>query len=371
MKVKLVFLGIALFALGACGDKKSAEGGQKMPALPYETMVVTKGTATLEEVFPASLRGEDVVEIRPRVQGFIKSIFIDEGSTVKKGEPLFEIESPESEQALTTAKAAKNSAIAQLNTAKLNVERIKPLADKGIISHTQLETYENLQRQAEADLSRAEAAEKNARISMGWATVKSPIEGVAGTIDYRIGSLVNQANSLTTIASVKQIYAYFSLNEKMLTEFLSHVKGDNQTEKIKNLPLVNLTLANGETYPLEGKIETISGIINHTTGSANFRARFANPNGVLKSGSSGTITIPEEIEDAIIIPQQATFKVQDKVLLYVVGSDNKVKQSVVIVQELADGKNYLVTKGLNEGDRIVTEGIINLREGQEIAIKNK
>lgn len=368
MKAKHVLFGTILLALGACGNKNATSQGA--PALPFETMTVSLGTAILEETFPASIKGQDVVEIRPRLQGFIRSIFIDEGSIVKKGQPLFEIESPEAEQALTSAEAALQSASAQLNTAKLNVERIKPLADKGILSVTQLETYENQYQQAKADQARAEAALKNAKVNMGWATVTSPIDGVVGTIDYRIGNLVNQANALTTIASVKSMYAYFSLNEKMLTEFLNTIKGTTQEDKIKNSPLITLKLADGTIYPTKGKIETISGIISNSTGSANFRAQFDNHNGQLKSGASGTVIIPETLENSIIIPQQATFKVQDKVLLYLVGEGNRVKQHPVIVRPLADGKTYLVEKGLKVGDVIVTDGIINLREGQEITPKN-
>lgn len=370
MKAKHILFGIILLALGACGSKdKQANNQHEAPALPFQTMIVKEGTAILEEVFPASIRGQEVVEIRPRVQGFIRKFYIDEGAHVKKGQALFQIESPESEQALATAEATLASTKAQVNTAKLNVERIRPLAEKNIISVTQLETYENLYQQALADDARAEAALKNARINMQWATVTSPIDGAVGTIDYRIGSLVNQANIVTTVASIKDIYAYFSLNEKMLIEFLSTIKGDTQTEKIKNSPAVTLKLANGSIYPNKGKIETISGIINPTTGSANFRARFDN-DGTLKSGSSGTVIIPESLENSIIIPQQATFKVQDKVLVYKVVEGNVVKQNPITVRPLADGTSYLVESGLKVGEVIVTDGIINLREGQKITPKN-
>ncbi len=369
MKVKQILFGICtLCMLSACSNKSASQPQDTLQE--YPTLSIKTKEATLISTFPTTLQGQDVVEIRPRVQGFINKIYIDEGSLVKKGQALFSVESPESEQGLTTAKAAVNSAKAQVNTAKVNVDRIKPLAEKNIISKTQLLTYENAYLEAVASLEKAEAALKNAEVTMAWSTVTSPVEGVVGSISYRLGSLVSQSNILTTVASTNNIFAYFSLNEKALSEFLENTEGDNQAEKIKNLPEVTLKLSDNTVYETKGRIETISGIINTSTGSANFRAKFANPNGRLRSGASGQILIPKDAPNAIVIPQKATFELQNKVLVYKVDSDNTVHQHQINVQTLPDGKHYIVTKGLNVGDVIVSDGIATLTEGSKIAIKN-
>lgn len=368
MKVKQVLYGICmLLALGACGNKNSQQQ-YKAPLQEYDVITVKLQDATLEAVYPTTIKGQEVVEIRPRVEGFIKDTFVDEGSIVKKGQSLFRIESPQSEQALTSAEASLHSAKARVNTAKVNVDRIRPLADKGIISETQLLTYENTMKEAEAALKSAEAAYKNAKVNMSWTVVTSPIDGAVGNVNFRIGSLVNPASVITTIASTKDMYAYFSVNEKILAQFLASIEGKTQVEKIKNLPEVKLTLAGGQVYAEKGKIETISGIISVNTGSANFRAKFSNLNGVLRSGASGTITLPETFTNSIVIPQKATFKIQDKTLAYKV-VENKVQQIVLVVKELPDGNNYLVTEGLVENDVIVGDGIATLYPGKEIAVK--
>lgn len=354
---------ITLSAFTACG--KSPKNQSQETVTAYPTLVIAQQTAILESVFPATIKGTEDVEIKPRVEGFIEAVYTDEGAHVNKGQALFKISSPQTEQLLSSAQASVQSAKAQVNTAKVNVDRIRPLAEKEIISQTQLLTYENAYETALATLMQAEATLKNAQATMGWTTVTSPVDGFVGTLSYRVGSLVNNSNVITTVASTDNVFAYFSLNENLLRNFLNNAKGNTQAEKIGNLPPVTLRLSDETVYPEKGKIETISGVVNVSTGSANFRAGFPNKQGQLRSGFSGQVVIPEVVEGAIIIPQKATFTQQDKVLLYKV-EENTAVQVVVKVREMPDGKHYVVTDGLNPGDRIITDGVATLADGKKI-----
>ncbi len=356
-----------LLLLCSCGGKKKADTQQQgpPPAQAYPTAVVEPQQIELQAVYPVTLKGRDDVEIRPRIDGFIDKIYFDEGSLIKKGQSLFKINSPQAEQGVVTARAAVTSAEATLNTAQLNVERMRPLAEKQIIGQVQLMTYENQYESAKAALSQARATLSQAQATLSWTNVNSPVDGVAGVVSYRLGSLVSSSNVLTVIASTGNIFAYFALNEKDLMDLLEYYPGKTQAEKIKNMPPVTLTLADGSTYPEPGKIETISGVVNTATGSANFRAEFPNAQGLLRSGSSGKIALPRHVENAFLIPQKATFAQQDKILVFVVEADT-VRQQTIQVLPTPDGKNYAVTGGLTAGQRIVTEGVATLRQGKKI-----
>lgn len=367
MKVKhFLFVGCLLLTYSACTKKNSND---EQATTAYPVMTITKQTAVLEEVYPATIRGQEDVEIKPRVEGYIDAIYVDEGSVVKKGQSLFKINSPESEQALASAQALVISAQAQVKTAQVDVDRIRPLAEKGIVSNTQLLTYENAYQTALASLKQAEATLRSAQATMSWTNVASPVDGVVGLVSYRIGSLVSKTDALTSVASTGNVFAYFSLNENELKHFLDKAEGISQSEKIKNLPSVKLLLSDGDLYTEQGKIHTISGIIDVSTGSANFRAEFPNKDGKLRSGASGSVIIPEYVNGAIIIPQKSVFAQQNKILVYKVQADS-VKQTIVTVKEMPDGKNYQVTDGLVEGDKIVSDGLATLSEGKKITIKD-
>ena len=354
MKLKTIVFGttVSLLILASCG-KRSGLQQQAEPQL-YDVIAVSKQSAVLQSVYPVTIKGKQDVEIRPRIEGFIQEIYVDEGSIVRKGQSLFRIESPQTEQAVTTAKAS-------VSTAKINVDRLRPLAEKGIISEVQLATAEESYKSAQAVLKNAEEARK-------WALVTSQVDGVVGTISYRQGSLVNSGNTLTTIANTSDVYAYFSLNEKALMALLNNIEGSTQAEKIKNLPEVTLVLADGTEYSEKGKIETISGLVNVTTGSANFRAKFPNEQGFLRSGISGKVIIPQKVDDVFVIPQNATFQLQDKVLVFKVQGDSVV-QGVVSATTLPDGKSYAISSGLSEGERIIESGVTTLRHGSKIKVK--
>lgn len=364
MKIRFFYYGIFfLFLVSACGKKGTDHKG--FAPQSYSELTLSKQSTTLNTTYPVTLRGKEDVDIKPRVDGFIDAVYIDEGAVVRKGQALFKINSPSSEQMYLSAQAALNSAQAQLNTSKLDVERIRPLAEKGILSNVQLQMYENAYQSAVATLEQAKATLTNAEATRSWATVTSPVDGIVGTIPYRLGSLVNSASTLTTVANTSSIYAYFSMNEKVLFDFLNTLEGETQAEKIKNAPELTLRLADGSVYAEKGKLETISGVVNITTGSANFRAEFPNQQAFLKSGTSGKIEIPRSLEDVFIIPQAATFAQQDKILTFKVQGDSVI-QRVVSVITLNDGKSYAVTDGLAEGDVIIESGVATLFNGKKI-----
>lgn len=367
MKAKIIFSGaLALLGFASCGNTNQTN--QEAALQEYPVMSLYKQEANMQSVYPATIKGQEDIEVKPRVDGYIEAIFVDEGSVVKAGQALFKINSPASEQSLTSAKASVNSERARVNTAKVDVERYRPLAEKGIVSEIQLLTYQNAYETALAALQQAEATLKNAQATMSWTTVTSPVDGVVGAVPYRKGSLVNSANTLTTIANTGNVYAYFSLNERKLMDFLDGLEGSTQLDKIKNMPPVRLILADGSEYSENGRIETITGTVDITTGSANFRAEFPNKSGKLRSGTSGKIIIPKVLDDVFVIPQKATFSQQDKVLVYKMEGDS-VRQQIISVQSMPNGQDYAVTEGLFNGDKIVSDGIATLRNGMKIAVK--
>lgn len=366
MKLRKFIWGAAtLLIFASCGNKQ--EQGQKENP-EYPTTVIAKQNTTLETSYPANVRGQEDIEIRPRIDGFIEEIYVDEGSVVRKGQNLFKIDSPSAQQGYSTAAAAVTAAEAQVHTAQLNVDRIKPLAEQGIVSEVQLATYRNALESAQAALAQAQAQERNAGATRSWTLVTSPVDGIVGSIPFRLGSLVNSSNVLTTVANTKEVFVYFSISEAYLMNTLNRLEGNTQAEKIKNFPPVKLKLKDGSVHPEEGKISTIGGQINITTGTAMLRADFPNSEKILRSGFSGSVIIPNYLEDVIVIPQKATFSQQDKFLAWKVQGDSVVS-TLVDVTPTPDGKNYVVNKGLNVGEKIVVDGLATLRNGMKITAK--
>lgn len=339
--------------LVSCG-KKTQQSASHKSVKTYPVTQLIKQDVVLHSVFPTVLKGQVDIQIKPRVDGFIEEVYVDEGSIVKKGQALFKINSPSSVQVLESAEAA-------YNTAQLDVERMRPLAEKGIISDVLLKTYENTFNSSKATLNKAKA-------SIEWATVTSPINGTVGTLPFRIGSLVTSSSVLTSIANTEKVVAYFSMNEKELLDYMRGWTGETQADKIDKMPLVKLVLADGSEYEEAGRIETISGVVDPNTGSVNFRAVFGNHHGLLRSGASGNIIIPKTLKDVLLIDQKATFSQQDKVLVYLL-KGNVVSQKTISVKSTPDGKYYAVLKGLEMGDKIVTDGISTLKNGMEIQIQ--
>ncbi|MCP2028328.1 membrane fusion protein (multidrug efflux system) [Flavobacterium sp. HSC-32F16] len=374
---KQSFLSIlaASVIIASCGkNDKSAQAGGAPQVKEYKTLTLQPESATLNSDYPASIQGQQNIEIRPRVEGYIDKIFVDEGAVVKAGQPLFKISAPEYEQQVRTATASIKSAQADLSSAKLAVNKVKPLVEKGIISKYDLESAQYTYESAVAALAQANAALVNAKTNLGYTTVTSPVSGVVGSIPFRLGSLVssNTTEPLTTVSSIGNVYAYFAMNEKALLNFTKNNNtGASLTQKIKSLPAVSLLLSDGSAYDEKGHIETVNGLINTETGTVNIRARFPNSKGIIRSGSSTTVRIPNEVKDAMIVPQSATFELQDKMFAVVLGKDGKTRNANISVLENTAGNYYVVTSGLNAGDEIVLEGVASLKEGTEIKAKNQ
>ena len=375
---KQSFLSIlaASVIIASCGNKndKTAQAGAPPQVKEYKTLTLEPKTATLYTDFPATIQGQQNIEIRPRVEGYIDKIFVDEGAVVKTGQPLFKISAPEYEQEVRTASASIKSAQASVSAAKLAVNKVKPLVEKGIISKYDLESAQYNYESAMATLAQANAALVNAKTNLGYTTVTSPVNGVVGSIPFRLGSLVssNTADPLTTVSSIGNVYAYFALNEKKLLNFTQgDTPGTTLAQKIKNIPEVSLLLSDGSPYPEKGRVETVNGLINTETGSVTFRARFANPKSILRSGSSATVRIPNEVKEKLLIPQSATFELQDKIFAVTVGKDGKTKNVNITVLDITAGNYYVVTSGLKTGDQIVLEGVASLKEGSEIKPQNQ
>jgi membrane fusion protein (multidrug efflux system) len=355
----------------SCNDKTEKKPGTE-GVKEYKTVQLEPLTATTNSDYPASIQGQENTEIRPKVQGYIEKIYTFEGAIVKKGQALFKISAPEYEQEVRTATASIQSAKAAVNTAKLAIQKVKPLVEKDIISKYELESAEYNYNSALATLAQANASLANAKTNLGYTTVTSPISGIVGSIPFREGSLVSatDTDALTTVSSVGTVYSYFAVNEKKLLAIARDTaQGKTLAQKIKNMPPVTLVLSDGSLYPEKGIIETVNGIIDTETGTTTFRARFSNPKSVLTNGNSATIRISDVVENAIIVPQSATFEVQNKIFVVTLGKDGKTKNVSITVSDNNPGNYYVVTEGLKSGDVIVLEGVATLNDGTQITSK--
>jgi membrane fusion protein (multidrug efflux system) len=365
------FLQSAAFAIllfiSACGNR-SAENNGPPPIQTYPVFKVLARTATLKTDYPATLQGEQNIEIRPKIDGYVEKIYVDEGAAVKKGQLLFRISAPQYQQDVNNAAAAISSAQADVSAAELQVRKTKSLVEQDIISKYELESAEYTLQARKAALAQAKANLANARTNLGYTNVVSPVNGVIGTIPYRLGSLVSSTTTmpLTTVSNIGNVYAYFSLNEKQLLNFSKQYEGNTLAAKLKQLPAVTLILADGSEYPEKGRVETIGGLINTETGSASFRATFPNPLGLLRSGGSAVVEIPVTVNNAIVIPQRSTYELQGKRFVYFVNDSNKVISTEVQVMNIATGEYFVVTKGLKAGDVIIYESATALQDSTAI-----
>jgi membrane fusion protein (multidrug efflux system) len=360
----------ALFIIASCGNSDQKKAGGPAPAQVqiYPVVAVKAQSTSLETDYPATLEGIQNIDIRPKVDGFIEKIYVDEGATVKKGQPLFSINAPQYEQQVRTATAAISSAEADVNAAQLQVNKTKPLVEKDIISKYDLDAAELTLQSRKAALAQAKAELVNAKVNLGYTHITSPVDGVVGSIPFKAGSLVssNSAQALTTVSNTAKVYAYFSMNEKQLLDFSNVYKGKTLEAQMKNIPDVILLLADGNIYAHHGKIESINGQINTNTGSASLRATFPNPVSLLKSGASASVRIPQHLENVIMIPQKSTMDLQGKKFVYLLGDSSKIINTEIKVMEISKGNFYVVTNGLKAGDKIVLEGFQSLKDGAEI-----
>ncbi|MGV3561246.1 efflux RND transporter periplasmic adaptor subunit [Larkinella arboricola] len=367
------FMSVTLLAAPLCffscdGNKQQAAGQAADVAKEYPVLTLTPRTTTLNSDYPATIEGQQDIEIRPKVDGYIERIFVDEGATVKRGQPLFRISAPQYEQEGRTAEATIKIAQADVNAAQMQVNKVRPLIEKNIVSRYELQSAEFNLQSKRATLAQANATLANARTNLGYTLITSPANGIVGSIPYKIGSLVNSntPQPLTTVSNIGKIYAYFSINEKQVLAFTNRVKGATIHDRLATMPPVSLILANGTEFPQKGRIEAASGSFNPETGSSRVRATFPNPNSLVRSGSSGTVRIPTTVDSAIVIPQKATYEIQGKTFVYRLEKDGTVKSAAIDVMENDDGRFYVVRQGLRPGDQIVVEGVATLREGAPI-----
>lgn len=347
---------------------------QETPAVQqeaeYAVMKVGPQDKVLTSTYSATIRGRQDIDIFPQVSGTLTRLCVAEGEEVRKGQVLFVIDQVPFRAALNTATANVQAARAGVATAELNYESAKELYAKKVISAHQLKTTENGYLTAKAGLAQAEAQEVNARNSLSYTEVKSPADGVVGMLPYRVGALVSPAGMpqpLTTVSDNSDMYVYFSMTENQLMS-LTRQYGSKK-EVLKNMPEVQLQLNDGSVYAEKGRVESISGVVDRSTGTAGLRAVFSNKNGLLYSGTSGNVLLPNPRTGVIVIPQNLTFEIQDKTYVYKV-VDGKASASPVVVSRVNGGQEYIVESGLQAGDVIVAEGVGLLREGTPIKIKN-
>lgn len=355
-----------LFLLQACGPEQQV--AQEHSIQEYPVTTIASKEAVINTEYPATIQGQQNIEIRPKVDGFVARIFVDEGASVRKGQPLFSINAPQYEQEVRTATAAIKNAEAEVNTAKMQVEKALPLVKEGIVSDYELKSATFNLHAKEAALAQARAGLVNARTNLAYTLISSPADGVVGSIPYKTGSLVSSSSPLplTTISNISRVFAYFSFNEKQFLDFTERFAGTKMDEKLKQFPPVTLLLANGATYHEKGKMESIGGLINTETGAVNLRAAFPNSEGVIRSGASATIRIPVPVKDAVLIPSRATYEMQEKLMAVLVNKDGSVKPVEIEIMDAPSGDFYVVKKGLNAGDQVVTEGMGSLQDGMKI-----
>lgn len=358
---------IASMMLSSCSSNQQ----QQMPSATFETMKVAKSSITMIDKYSATIRGRQDIDVYPQVGGTLQKLCVTEGQKVKKGQTLFIIDQVPFQAALNTAEAALKAAKAQEATAQLNYESRTRLFEQEVVSEFDLQTARNTLLSAKAAVAQAEAQVVNTRNSLSYTVVKSPADGVVGTLPYRQGTLVGSAmpQPLTTVSDNSQMYVYFSITEAQLLK-LTRQHGSIE-EAIAAMPNVKLELVDGSEYELVGKIESASGVIDRKTGTTQLRAVFDNPNQILHSGSTGKIIMPTEYKDVIVIPVAATVQTQDKYKVYEVDEKGIAHSKLITINPQSNGKDYVVTSGLVGGEEIVAAGAGMVKEDQDVKQLNK
>ncbi len=344
--------------LVACGsDKAGPDKAKGMQAMSLPVIEIPTKTVTTYTDYPTSIEGVVNSEVRAKIAGYITEVLVDEGEKVRKGQTLFRLETEALSQDAAAAKA-------NVNAAQVEVDKLKPLVEKNIIGEVQLET-------AKAKLQQAKSGYNSITSNIGYATIKSPVDGYVGQIRLRKGSLVSPADqqALTTVSDINNVYGFFSMNEKEYLDFIQTAEGTTKEAKIKNLPKVSLMLANGSEYDQKGTIETINSQINKNTGTVSFRALFNNENGLLNNGNSGIIKIPKIYKDVLVVPQEATFENQNNRFVYTLKKDSTdamVATAKAITIKGQSGILFLVETGLEKGETIIAKGVGKVRDGMAI-----
>lgn len=357
MKKRMLIAMLVGLTLCACRHTDSAQ-----EAADYRTLTIKPENHTLKSEYTARLQGRQVVEVRPQVSGLITRICIDEGQKVRRGQVLFVIDQVPYKAAMEEAEANVKSAEAQFATAKLEMQSTEKLFESRVVSNYVLSTARNTLAAAEAALAQARAQEVNARNNLSYTEVKSPVDGVAGMIPYRVGALVSSSidEPLVAVSDDSIIHAYFSLTESHIGDLIEQY--GSLDKFIAQMPEVELRTAGGKVYAYKGRISAVSGIVTASTGTVMLRADFPNPNNRLRDGGSATVIVPTKLDNCIVIPQGATYELQEKVFAYKV-VDGKAQSVPITLFRLNNGTEYVVESGLQEGDVIIAEGAGLVKEG--------
>ncbi|MEN0056542.1 MAG: efflux RND transporter periplasmic adaptor subunit [Mucilaginibacter sp.] len=360
--MKISYLAILVILAAGCKPQPQTAANPSPPSLPVTSLGSTSET-TFQD-YPASIQGTVNIEVRPQVSGLLDKIFVDEGSFVNAGQPLFMINEQPFRAALNNALATLHAAESSQANARLEVEKLTPLVQNKVVSEYQLKTAREAFNIATANIESAQASVSTARINLGYTLIKAPVSGYIGRLLKKQGSLVSPSDQtpLTDLSDVHEVHVYFSLGEKEFVNFKAQYPGETLKEKLKHLPPATLLLADNSEYPVKGSIDMIDGQFNSTTGAITLRASFPNKAGLLRSGNTGKLRLSLQHPDVILVPQQATTEMQDKIFVYTVSDSNKIKMSAITVSGQS-GNNYLVKDGVKKGDRIVLSGIGSLQEG--------
>ncbi len=333
----------------------------------FETMTVKKSDIELPNKFSAKMKGQNDVTVTPQVSGQLMKICVTEGQQVKKGQTLFIIDSRNAQLELEAAQANLQAALAQENSAKLEFESNKNLFEKKIVSSYMLNNSENSYKQAQASVAQARSAVNRAKVNLGFCTITASVPGIIGEIPVRTGDQVSPMTQLTMLSGNTTMYAEVSVTEAIVEAMVKEGMKANEVEKyIANLPAATFVMKNGTEYPHKGRVISLTGVVNSETGSLTCKVSFPNPDGHLYSGIQGTIVMPFAEKSVIVVPQYAVVRLQDKAQVYKVKADSTATAIEVTTEDTGNGKDFIVTSGLNEGDLIVTTGANNVTEGQKV-----
>lgn len=359
--LSLAYISLMIVCLFSCNNNAPKEHQTS-----YETLIVKKSDITVPLKYSARMNGKEDVTITPQINGQLIKICISEGQQIKAGQTLFMIDDRQARLDLEEAQANLTAAIAQEKTAQLEYESNKNLFEKKIVSSYMLNTALNSYNQAKAAVAQARSVVNRAKVNLGFCSIKSPVNGIVGNIPAELGMQVSPGTKLASISGNVTMEVTFSITESDLEDIMIEKGNMDKATYIKSLPEVTFVMKNGKEYENKGRITTLTGNVDKSTGSATCKAHFPNPKGTLYSGIQGNIIMPYSLKDVIVIPQCAVVRLQDKSLVYKVGKDSCAVSTIVTTMDAATGKDFIVTSGLVPGDKIVTVGANNVMEGQRV-----
>ena len=369
-KNESLFYVVCVLLAGYGCNSSSAPGpgaGYELQIQSLPVITVMDTTAATYKEFSASLEGSKDIEIRPQVDGYLDKIYVDEGAYVRKGQSLFQINARPYVEQLNNAKASLAAAKANLANAQINVDKLTPLVQNNIVSEVKVKEAKAAHDAMAASVAQAQSMVQSAGINVGYTLIKAPVDGYIGRLPHKTGSLVGltTAAPLTVISEIKDVYAYFSLSENDFLQFKSEFEGKTVEEKIKKMPPVELVLPDGSVYQQKGKVQLATGQFDNSIGAISFRAVFPNTDRLLRSGNTGKVRVPKLRNKTLLVPQESTFEIQDKIFVFAVGDSNKVFSKPIVVSGKTAGY-YFVESGVQAGDKIVFAGTGNLQDGMAI-----